>query len=336
MFRTIQSLFQKLTTDVYREAEPQPATHLRVGSRRIIDELLLAFQQSLQEESTYLKLIPHCSYVICMHPDVYERQKAAFKAVVDEVVIFFDQKLQTALEMKRKEASGLKIAPLATRWQFQFVATEEFAQETIKPDNLLIFSELVGPAPDDTRESVTGPTGATNRRGTVRNAKSQTFRNLAMALDQFPAVAYESGGLFWVPILRSGPKPSSMPASAPTDRLWSDAPLARIRVKPDDADSWDYFMHKREITIARKEPDNDHYEVRIESRYVSNPHARIRYNDTLGHFEVAVLSNKETLLDEQPLTQSLPEKGQFTYTPLALGSKLLLNHMVELEFFPNL
>lgn len=91
-------------------------------------------------------------------------------------------------------------------------------------------------------------------------------------------------------------------------------------------------MRDREIVVARKEPDNQHFPsyLRLESAYVSNPHARIRFNDATNSFQIASFSRNETRVNEQLIPRSEPANPQWHALPDT--AQILLNSMVTLNF----
>jgi hypothetical protein len=68
----------------------------------------------------------------------------------------------------------------------------------------------------------------------------------------------------------------------------------------------------------------------IESGFVSNPHARIRWNDTQQSFQIASFSNNETRVNETVISKS--EAGDPRWFDLKDKSQVLLNGMVTLTF----
>jgi hypothetical protein len=95
-------------------------------------------------------------------------------------------------------------------------------------------------------------------------------------------------------------------------------------------------MRDREIVIARKEPDNQQFPnyLLLESVYVSNPHARIRYNESTQRFELASFSRNETRVNERVIQRSEPAEPQWHELPDE--AQILLNSMVTLQFSRNL
>ena len=91
-------------------------------------------------------------------------------------------------------------------------------------------------------------------------------------------------------------------------------------------------MKDKEIVIARKENANMGYNnyMLIDSAFVSNPHARIRWNDTTGKFQIASFSSHETRVNEMVVNKS--EAGAPQWFELPDKCQVLLNGMVTLEF----
>jgi hypothetical protein len=93
-----------------------------------------------------------------------------------------------------------------------------------------------------------------------------------------------------------------------------------------------YWMKDPEVVIARQEPDNEAFAnyIRLVSPYVSNPHARIRYDATTGQFQLASFSQHETRLNERVVARSEPANP--TWVELPSPSQILLNGVVTLAF----
>jgi hypothetical protein len=112
-----------------------------------------------------------------------------------------------------------------------------------------------------------------------------------------------------------------------------DAGLARIEYyTADTSKDAVYVMKDTEIVIARKEPENVGYSnyLLIESGFVSNPHARIRWNETQQSFQIASFSNNETRVNETVIAKS--EADSPRWFDLKDKSQVLLNGMVTLTF----
>ncbi|WP_315820330.1 FHA domain-containing protein [Paraflavitalea speifideaquila] len=112
-----------------------------------------------------------------------------------------------------------------------------------------------------------------------------------------------------------------------------DSGLARIDYFMGDKNKADtYIMRDTEIVIARKEPENQGYNnyLLIDSSYVSNPHARIRFNEAAGKFQVAAFSTNETRVNELVIARSDVHNPR--WFDLEPQSQLLLNGIITLEF----
>jgi hypothetical protein len=118
-----------------------------------------------------------------------------------------------------------------------------------------------------------------------------------------------------------------------TQALQVESGLARFECFiADKQEEQVYIMREKEIVIARKEPENEKYGnyFLVDSPYVSNPHARIRYNESTGGFQIASFSRNETRVNEAPVTKSEPANPQ--WFDLADSSQILLNALVTLKF----
>jgi hypothetical protein len=117
-----------------------------------------------------------------------------------------------------------------------------------------------------------------------------------------------------------------------TQALQVESGLARFECFiADKQEEQVYIMRDKEIVIARKEPENEKYGnyFLVDSPYISNPHARIRYNDTTAGFQIASFSRNETRVNEVPVTKSEPANPQ--WVDLGDASQILLNALVTLK-----
>ena len=112
-----------------------------------------------------------------------------------------------------------------------------------------------------------------------------------------------------------------------------DQGLARIEYFMGDRNKGDvYLMKDTEIVIARKEPENLGYSnyLLLDSQFVSNPHARIRLNESTGKFQIASFSINETRVNEVVIAKS--DAAMPRWFDLEPKSQVMLNGMVTLEF----
>jgi hypothetical protein len=100
----------------------------------------------------------------------------------------------------------------------------------------------------------------------------------------------------------------------------------------DKSKGGEYVMKDTEIVIARKEPENLGYNnyLLLESDFVSNPHARIRLNETTGVFQIASFSSNETRVNEKVIAKS--DAATPRWFDLEPRSQVLLNGIVTLSF----
>jgi len=91
-------------------------------------------------------------------------------------------------------------------------------------------------------------------------------------------------------------------------------------------------MKDTEMVIARREPENLHYGnyLLLDSQFVSNPHARIRLNESTGRFQIASFSAQETRVNERVIERS--SALQPRWFDLEPQCQILLNGIVTLYF----
>ena len=96
-----------------------------------------------------------------------------------------------------------------------------------------------------------------------------------------------------------------------------------------------YWMKDKEVVVARQEPDNESFAnyLRLDSPYVSNPHARIRYDAASEQFQLASFSQHETRLNEEIVARSEPGNPVWVFLPDS--AQILLNGVVTLTFQIN-
>ncbi len=300
-----------------------------VTNTRILEELVACFQESVHSESVGTSMLFNAHFLIILHPATYEERQNAFPVIVNEAVAAF----QAIIETHRTEYE--KIAPVASHWFFKFGGGREFNGEPINPPDVQVVGALTGilpgsdwtEAPD--KVNVTRRVKQTNRFEKV-DVDSSTFQN----------VSFREPGAFVVKLaINSSPASGARSATQSTPQLPPslDEGLARIEYHIAELNREDtYLMRDREIVVARKEPDNQHFPnyLLLESAYVSNPHLRIRYNDHSHSFQIASFSRNETRVDEQLIPRSEPTSPQWHALPDK--AQILLNSMVTLHFQANI
>ncbi|GAB3564418.1 hypothetical protein GCM10027578_09840 [Spirosoma luteolum] len=306
----------------------QPAT---VSNTQILHELAASFDASISRESVGSSMLFNAHFLILLHPDTYEARQNAFPVIVDEAVQAFNARIDA------HRAGYQRISPVASGWFFKFGAGREFAGDPIEPDEVRVVGALTGLLPG-------GPAAEAlpdNLNVTRRVKQTNRFEKIDVDQQAFRHIDFREPGAFGVRFSfsqPSAPAPSGGPvpvAAQPLPRSL-DTGLATIRYYIAELNrESSYRMVDREIVVARKEPDNQHFPnyLLVESAYVSNPHARIRFDEASQSFQVASFSRNETRVDEQLIPRSEPASPQ--WFPLPDQAQLLLNSMVTLHFNRN-
>ncbi|GAB3916552.1 FHA domain-containing protein [Larkinella terrae] len=299
-----------------------------VTNTRILNELIASFEDSLVRESVGKSMLFNAHFLIILHPETYEARQNAFPVIVNEAVNAFKAHVES------KKAQFENIAPVASSWFFKFGGGREFGGEPIEPADVKVVGALTGILPGN--ESVQVP----DRIHVTRRVKqTNRFEKVDVDLNTFRHIDFREPGAFVVkftfeqpPAARSAVAPPAARNSPALPRNQGDG-LAQIDHYIAELNREDsYRMRDREIVIARKEPDNQHFPnyLLLESAYVSNPHARIRFNDELQRFQIASFSRNETRVNEQLIPRSEPASPQ--WYPLPDQAQILLNSMVTLTF----
>lgn len=308
--------------------EPEPG----VSNRRILDELVAAFAGSIQRESVGASMLFNAHFLIILHPNTYENRINAFPVIVSEAVREFEAVIET-----RKEEFE-RVSPVASSWFFKFGAGKEFGGENVGETDVFIVGALSGILPGPAQAP------ASSRMQVTRRVK-QTNRYEKVDVDpySFQHIDFREPGAF---VVKFSFTPKTGPVKEPPARPVVVAAPAPVRPSREGFAVIQYYladqnkeethaMLDREIVVARKEPDNLQFPnfLLIDSPYVSNPHARIRYNDAASGFEIASFSRNETRVNEQLIPRSEPASPE--WHPLPDPSQILLNSVVTLNFEAN-
>ena len=300
----------------------EDTTAQEVTNTSLLQELLDCFEDSLKKESVGSSLLFNAHFLIILHPDTYEARLASLPVVVKEAVKAFYKRLG---EFKN---SYEEITPISSNWQFKFAPGFEFNGESIKLNDIMVIGMLTGLKEMTTRENLT------KTKVTMKPKKTNVYDNLDINLASLKNIDFRESGAFTVKFNAE----LQMGSEAPLKR--KGAALASLEYISEDSEDNEtqenYQMLVKEIVIARKEPENLNYSnyLLIASNYISNPHARLRYNESSRQFQIASFSRNETRVNERIIPQSEITNPQWFDLPN--GAKILLNGLITLSFESNL
>jgi hypothetical protein len=315
-------------------SQAAPAQVAAVTNKRILEELVAAFEDSIPRESVGTSMLFNAHFLIILHPDTYEERQNAFPVVVNEAVNAF----KTLVEQYKEQYEH--VSPVASSWFFKFGAGREFGGEPVNPGDVKIIGALTGILPGNVQGQ-----SADKLNVTRRVKQTNRYEKVDVDLNAFQHIDFREPGAFVVKFnfqlpaqtTQRAPVAGGVTASSVSALPRSlSAGLAQISFYIAELNKEDtYLMRDREIVVARKESDNQHFPnyLLVESAYVSNPHARIRYNDSLGAFEIASFSRNDTRVNEQLIPRSEPASPQWYTMPDK--AQILLNSMVTLHFQRN-
>jgi hypothetical protein len=315
-------------------SQAAPAQVAAVTNKRILDELVASFDDSITRESVGTSLLFNAHFLIILHPDTYEERQNAFPVIVNEAVNGFKALVDQYKDQYKQ------LSPVASSWFFKFGAGREFGGESVGPGDVKVIGALTGILPGN----VSGQS-ADKLNVTRRVKQTNRYEKVDVDLHTFQHIDFREPGAFVVkfnfqepasPQQRATMAAGATVAATPPLPRSLNAGLAQIRYYIAELNKEDtYLMRDREIVVARKEPENQHFPnyLLVESAYVSNPHARIRYNETLGVFEIASFSRNDTRVNEQLIPRSEPATPHWHAMPDA--AQILLNSMVTLHFQRN-
>lgn len=287
----------------------------------ILDELLGCFEGSCKTESVGASLLFNMHFLVVLHPDVYEQRLPSFPVIVKEAVKKFYKKLQA------HRGNYEELSPVSSLWQFRFGPATQFNTEKIGTADIKVIGMLTG-----LKTGSSGHEGRQTAKVTMKSKATNVFDKMDINLDVLRHIHFAENGNFTVKF--SGELSLGTSTSAvvkPTRNM--EQGIARIEYFLGDKNIHGvYLMKDTGIVIARREPENERYNnyLLIDSNYVSNPHARIRLNETSGKFQIASFSANETRLNEAIIERSDPANpGWIDMEP---ESQVLLNGIITLVF----
>ena len=293
---------------------------LQVTNNDILNELLGCFDNSCNTESVGSSLLFNMHFLVILHPDVYEQRLPSLPVVVKEAVKNFYKNLQVC----RRNYED--IAPVSSLWQFRFGPATDFNGEKITPGDIRVIGMLTGTRSEGI---------AADRRGaakvTMKSKATNVFDKMDLNLDVLKHIHFAENGNFAIRFSNDLSLGSAGSVLKQTRNMENG--FARIAYFMGDKNKGGvYIMKDTEMVIARKEPENQGYSnyLLIDSSYVSNPHARIRLNETTGKCQIASFSANETRVNEVIIARSNAESPQ--WMNLEPESQVLLNGIVTLEF----
>jgi len=290
-----------------------------ITNNDLLDELLACFDGSCRTESVGTSLLFNMHFLVILHPDVYDQRLASLPVVVKEAVKLFYKKLQSYRN------SYEEIAPVSSLWQFRFGPATDFNGEKISGNDIRVIGMLTGARSEGIADR---PAAA---KVTMKSKATNLFDKMDLNLDVFRHIHFAENGNFTVRF--NNDLSLGTPGSFPKQARTMANGFARIEYFLGDKNkSGVYIMKDTEMVIARKEPENQGYSnyLLLDSSYVSNPHARIRVNETTGKCQIASFSANETRVNETVITRSNAESPQ--WINLEPRSQVLLNGIITLEF----
>lgn len=314
-------------------SQQSPAQAAAVTNKRILDELVASFEDSIGRESVGSSMLFNAHFLIILHPETYEARQNAFPVIVNEAVDAFKQ----CIDQQRERYE--RVSPVASSWFFKFGAGREFGGEPVGPADVKVVGALTGILPGNAQGQ-----SAEKLNVTRRVKQTNRYEKVDVDLHTFQHIDFREPGAFVVKFNFQLPAPASQrvpvvgatASGSPALPRSLSGGLAEINYYIAELNKEaTYLMRDREIVVARKEPDNQHFPnyLLVESAYVSNPHARIRYNDATSSFELASFSRNETRVNEQLIPRSEPASPQWYSLPD--NAQILLNSMVTLNFQRN-
>ncbi len=317
MKRKSLDFFGTLKSLILPENQDRPARE--PDNNAILAEILECFDRSCKKESVGGSLLFNMHFLVVLHPAVYVERLASFPIIVKEAVKGFYKRLSEY----RKQYD--EISPVSMLWHFRFGEGDFFQGEKMDPSDIQVIGMLTGE-----KGYVPTANGNNTARVTMKSRRTNVYEKMDINLELLQQVHFIDSGSFTVtyhPDLK-------LPAAAGSRQLRSfESGIARIYYYlADKNEDGTYLMKDREMVIARKDEANQGYSnyLLIDSGYVSDPHARIRWNEQAGNFQIASLSRFDTRVNEVLVPRSEPGSPQWVELPN--DSQIMLNASVTLQF----
>jgi hypothetical protein len=312
--------FSALKAIILPEANNQREAMGPVTNNYILKELLDCFDNSCKRESVGRSLLFNMHYLIILHPEVYEERLPSLPVIVKEALKAFYEKLKTY------KKNYDELSPVSFHWQFRFAPGTDFNQEKIGVEDVRVIGMVTGLKPGGN----TGSDRHNTAKVTMKSKATNVFEKLDINLDVLRHIHFAENGTFTI---KFNPELAVTNASVLQQARNMESGLAKIEYfMADKNKDAVYIMKDTEIVIARREPENTGYSnyLLIESGFVSNPHARIRWNESQSKFQIASFSSNETRVNETVIAKS--EADSPRWFDLDDKSQVLLNGMVTLQF----
>ena len=304
------------------EEEENTVNAEEVTNNAILNELVACFDDSCRKQSVGKSLLFNMHFLVILHPDTYEARFQSLAPIVNEAVKEFYSRI-TLLKSRYEE-----IVPISSVWHFKFGPASVFNNETIRPTDIKVIGVLTG-----FRNNAGDSSAITaGTKVTMRVKATNAYDKIDINPQVFKHIDFLESGSF---AIRFSPE-LKMSAGNFVQTTASENGIASIEYYiGNSGETGKYTMKDKEIVIARKEQSNANFPnyLLIESKGVSNPHARIKYNEVEKKFQIASFSSTETRVNEIILNKS--ELDNPRWTDLPDNSQILLNTMITLQFRKN-
>ncbi|MCW3120444.1 MAG: hypothetical protein JWM28_4526 [Chitinophagaceae bacterium] len=302
---------------------PEGSTDQEVTNNSILNELIACFDDSCYKQSVGKSLLFNMHFLVLLHPDTYETRMQSLAPIVNEAVKEF------YLRIAQRKMKYAEIVPVSSVWHFKFGPASVFNNETIREKDIKVIGVLTGLKHNAARDN---SVPATTTKVTMRVKATNAYDKMDINPQIFKHINFLDSGTFEIKFSHD----LSLSATPVQQQNFNDNGIATIEYYVGNTGlAGKYVMQDKEIVIARKEATNAAYSnyLLIESAGVSNPHARIKYNEAERKFQIASFSSNETRVNEILINKS--ELDNPRWNDLPDHSQLLLNTMITLQFKKN-
>jgi hypothetical protein len=302
---------------------PEGDREEEVSNNSILNELISCFDDSCQKQSVGRSLLFNMHFLVILHPDTYDARVQSFAPIVNEAVKAF------YIRLAQQKIKYDELIPVSSVWHFKFGPASMFNNESIRVKEVKVIGVLTG-----LKHHSTGGNdfAASATKITMRVKATNAYDKMDINPQVFKHINFLESGTFEIKYSSD----LNLSATPVQQQSFIETGIATIDYYVGNTGmAGKYIMKDKEIVVARNDTNNAAYSnyLLIESAGVSNPHARIKYNESEKKFQISSFSSNETRVNEILINKS--ELDNPRWSDLPDNSQILLNMMITLQFKKN-
>ena len=270
----------------------------------ILRELESCFKKTIEEQSMEgRRMLYDSHFITLLHPEDYQKREQTLPFVVKEAINGFYEIIQK----NKKNYGNQPFVPTTKSWYLQFLAKEEFLEEEIKRGELKIISIF-------STEVANNGAATGTIKVTFKPKLSTGYESRNINADALTGMDIIGKGFFSVKFDPALGKIEDLPRSA-GDGLAQFTYTLQNKI-------YTYVMHEPEIIISGQRADGTYppNTLVIDSNFLSELHARVKYDAATKRFFIAAFANARV----NEVALRLSQGDDINWTALAPKSNLML------------